>query len=499
VAACPLLALSFTCPEAEALAVPSSLGAPVILSRYCVVTVPFLDQVDQIAKRVVFSTRKAQRRIVDVGTWERIGHGALDGLPVAVLRDLVESEILVPDEEDELAAILGRNRAAVEDEDILYVVVEPTAQCQLGCSYCGQEHTAHLLSEEDQDRLVHGTRRRLEQGSYRVLRVSWFGAEPLLGLSVLRTLVPRLLALAEEFRCNYGSLMITNGLTLSDTLATELVRDLRVREFQITLDGTAEFHDARRHTKNGTSGTFERIFANIGALARRDDLRAEVIVRCNVDRRNVQGVSPLIQALARAEVLRRLADFSVAPVHDWGNDAGKYALPPEEFARLELQWLAELISLGFTPPRLIPRRRPVNCMALRPTAVLVDPFGNLYNCTEASLVPTPSPAGKAVPAHPGLTTAPYSLPLVSTAETFRIGDLKTGEQAGRRRALGDFNERVARGEYPCHSCRMLPVCGGGCPKHWLEGTPGCPSAKYNIEGRLLLSYALSRLPTTVPG
>jgi uncharacterized protein len=39
---------------------------------------------------------------------------------------------------------------------------------------------------------------------------------------------------------------------------------------------------------------------------------------------------------------------------------------------------------------------------------------------------------------------------------------------------------------------MLPVCGGLCPKSWLEGTPACPSAKFNITERLMLQYALER-------
>ena len=64
---------------------------------------------------------------------------------------------------------------------------------------------------------------------------------------------------------------------------------------------------------------------------------------------------------------------------------------------------------------------------------------------------------------------------------------------GKRDRLGNFNERIRQGEYPCSTCRMLPVCGGACPKSWLEGIEPCPSAKSNVEQRLLLSYALSRL------
>jgi hypothetical protein len=73
-----------------------------------------------------------------------------------------------------------------------------------------------------------------------------------------------------------------------------------------------------------------------------------------------------------------------------------------------------------------------------------------------------------------------------------LGTLKDGVAEERRELLGNFNSRVAQGEYPCSSCRMLPVCGGACPKKWLEGFEPCPSAKRNIKERLLLYYSQSR-------
>ncbi len=463
-----------------------------LISQNRVVTKPFLDNRDGITKRVVFATRTAQRRAIDVDTWDRIEKGDFAALPPAVLKDLADIELLLPAEEDELAVILRRNQSAIEADDVLWVVVVPTAQCQMGCGYCGQHHENHPLSSADQDRLISRTRGRLGARPHRVLRVTWFGAEPLLGLNVMRALVPRLRALAEEFGCEYRSLIITNGLNLSDTLSVELVRDLGIREFQITLDGPAEIHDGRRPMKNG-DGTFDRIFANTVALARREDLEASVLIRCNVDRRNVDGVGDLIQALARERILHRITDFYFNPVHDWGNDAGRLALPKQAFAEQEIEWLAELIALGSTPPRLIPRRRLINCMALTPQSELVDPYGQLFNCTEGCLLPAPLPQRIGAASTFGPENLAVRLPLASTSATYVIGDLASGEQPGRRQLLGDFNARVARGEYACSTCKLFPVCGGCCPKHWLEGGTPCPSAKHNIEARLLLSYAVSRL------
>jgi uncharacterized protein len=463
-----------------------------ILSRYHVVTQPCLDHQDGVAKRVVFATRTAQRRVVDVDTWDRIAQGDVGSLPPPVARDLADIELLVPADEDEAATILQRNQAAIENDDSLVVVVEPTALCQLACDYCGQHHERQSLAAENQERLIRRTRGLLEARFYRIIRVRWYGGEPLLGLDVIRALTPRFQALAEEFHCQYHSLITTNGLELSGEVAAELSQELGVKTFGITLDGTAETHDARRATQGG-GRTFDRIFANIVSLVRREDLEAAVWIRCNVDRRNAHAVSPLIETLARERILYRLGDFYVAPVHNWGNDASRLALPKEEFAELETRWLAELIALGFTPPTLIPRRREINCMALTTHGVVVDPYGQLFSCTEASLVPAPPPTRTPGSKPANQQGSGYQLPILSTSATYALGQLRDGEQQGRRQLLGDFNARVARDEYACSTCRMLPVCGGSCPKQWLEGGVPCPSTKYNIEARLLLAYALHRL------
>ena len=74
-----------------------------------------------------------------------------------------------------------------------------------------------------------------------------------------------------------------------------------------------------------------------------------------------------------------------------------------------------------------------------------------------------------------------------------IDHLSGQKMPGKWETFGNFNAEVRQGKYPCSTCRMLPVCGGSCPKQWREGIEPCPSAKQNIEQRLLLSYAVSRI------
>ncbi|HCA26099.1 MAG TPA: radical SAM/SPASM domain-containing protein [Betaproteobacteria bacterium] len=440
------------------------------LSDYHIVSPPFFDKTLNTAKRVIFSARTAQARTLDEAAWQFLETRRFHELPSPMVDELREIEFIVPKEEDELRLVLDRHDQAAHADPALYLVVQPTAWCQLACDYCGQSHTRRQLSPTHQARFIAEAQEKLAAHPYRYLQVSWFGAEPLVGMSIIRRMTPQFQALAEQFGVRYGSKIVTNGMLLRPDIATELIQSLGVKHIEVTLDGVGEAHDARRPTKKGQH-SFERIFANVAALAKRDDLEVELSIRCNVDRRNRDSISPLLRRLAAEGVQRRVL-FYVAPVHSWGNDAHRESLTAEEFAQWELQWFAEMIELEFRL-RVLPGLKKAVCMSVSPTSTLIDANGELFNCTEASYVPA------------------YGNP-----NRYAIGAIAHGEQPGKREQLSQFNTHIRQGEYACHSCRMLPVCGGCCPKLWKEDISPCPMPKYNIENRLLLQYCLSRQQQT---
>jgi uncharacterized protein len=134
-----------------------------------------------------------------------------------------------------------------------------------------------------------------------------------------------------------------------------------------------------------------------------------------------------------------------------------------EFAELEIEWIIEMYKNGFQP-FLYPGRVKSVCMAVSPTSEMYDAYGNVFNCTEVSYVP------------------------VYENTNYVLGNLKKDEKINTERMHTNWNDQILNNEFQCHSCKMLPVCGGGCPKQWHEGRAACPSPKYNIKERLLLSY-----------
>lgn len=441
------------------------------LSRYTVVSEPVCDKDTGAAYRIVFSTRSLEVFAASAGLWEIVEAGELERLPAGMTERLHNAEILVAEEEDELSAVLARSRDAIADATTLYECIQPTAACQLGCNYCGQRHSATKLSEKHQDELVERIDGRLS--GCRKLDICWFGAEPLLGLSILRRLTHRLRDVALLHDCEYQARVVTNGMLLTPEVARELVRELDVREIEVTLDGPPAAHDSRRHTKAGAP-TFETIFTNLLALVRDDTLRVQWVVRCNVDRRNVEHVPEFVEMLAAARLQGRISVY-FAPIHDWGNGADSLAVPADDYAALEVDWLALLALRGFAAP-FLPGAKPIVCMAVNPRAELIDPSGDLYNCTEVPLVPS---YGK--------------------ENAYSMGGLANPHSSPSARRLAGFLDDVEQRQFPCASCPMLPVCGGACPKQWYEGRVPCPSTKRNMKERLILAWALNRIGAPVLG
>ncbi len=234
-------------------------------------------------------------------------------------------------------------------------------------------------------------------------------------------------------------------------------------EAEVTLDGPASVHDARRMSKRGF-GTFERIFRNVVAVSRETALK--LTVRCNVDRDNVRDVEPLVRALAGAGLVGRIG-FYCAPIHSWGNDAHERGLSRAEYADWDIRWLALLAELGFDPA-LCPGRKKIVCLAVRRDGELIDAYGTSYTCTEVSYVKT------------------YGEP---NLYAIRLPGEQQRRPSGHAAALAGFNEAILSGDQkPCAECAMLPVCGGMCPKAWREGFEPCPPAKLNMPRRLQMIY-----------
>jgi uncharacterized protein len=396
---------------------------------------------------------------------DKLKDGRFSSLPITLFEELLQMEAIVPEDEDELQTIVDRTRSNIIDHKILSIAVLPSANCQLGCGYCGQSHSKKNISDELEEKILARTEHSLSLGLYETLEVAWFGGEPLMGLSRIYSMAPKLMQLAEKYNCKYISHMTTNGMSLKKEIFFELNKIYKVNWFEITLDGTAEYHNAKRHTKEKYD-TFDIILNNAESIVKSEQFVPGMLnIRCNVDRENHEGVSPLMKLLVEKEIFHKVKFYTVG-VYSWGNDAHTTALKKEEYAEMEIGWLIEMFNYGKNLG-IIPGVEEFACYALMPHTELYDAYGNVYDCSEIPLVPS-----------------------YKEKNQLRLG---TADHVGafplEDKQFYNWPERIkADKNLWCSKCKMLPVCGGSCPKQWHEGRPACPSFKFNMEDRIALTY-----------
>ncbi len=172
----------------------------------------------------------------------------------------------------------------------------------IGCGYCGQEHSKDSLKSDYSEKLLLRLESKIKNNpQLNNLNIGWFGAKALMGLKEIKSLAPMLIDLASKNNMSYNSKIVTNGLSLKKDIFLDLVKNYKINTFEVTLDGTAEYHDKRRYLKSGEK-SFDIIVKNlteIFAIENYNELGVSFTIRCNVDKTNYEGVIPLIEELTQ--------------------------------------------------------------------------------------------------------------------------------------------------------------------------------------------------------
>jgi uncharacterized protein len=390
---------------------------------------------------------KADRILADPVLPSRKGEARLTDL-------FVENGFLVPQNVDEAARLEREYRQSMDAEPVLSLTILPTLACNLGCSYCyegrpGPEHMSGAVEAA----LITFVRERLTHGS-RGMSVIWYGGEPLLRKETIGTLSREFLQLCEARQADYEAAIITNGYLLDQATAAWL-KGLGVKTAQITLDGPADIHDARRPLATG-GRTFRTILANITAAA--DVL--DIGVRVNVDVRNRDAVARLLDVLVAEGVAEKVTIYP-AMTESYGPGCGcgdQHRLGRERFSLLSLEASLELTRRGLSDPQR-PEARFLPCGAVRRASAIVTPSGGLAACWARVSWPD---------RYIGHVLSPM---------TAAIED--------ERRLWFGFDPF----QLECRDCKVLPICMGACPHlHFERGLLDCPAWKHHPEEHILNFY-----------
>jgi uncharacterized protein len=307
-----------------------------------------------------------------------------------------------------------------------------TYNCNLACTYCYEgkgEIECKTADEKTAHCAIQFIKNLTENNNSESLHIELFGGEPLLNMPINLLVVKKLSTWCQENNKNFSVNAITNG-----TLSTEKnVEDLAQYNcsFLVTLDGPKEIHDRRRIYKNG-SGTFDDI---IEGLHRVRDLDLGLMIRINVDEANKEHIIPLFEYLKDNDlsnvVISIKSVFKISPACL----SYSYCMPDMEGKRVVTSLYTVARSMGFRaedPEKPSPLGA---CSAQKASYFTIDPYLRLFKC---AILP------------------PYEKNCVGTVS------IKDANPMFNHVNI-DFLSRDPMIIEPCSTCKLVPVCRGGCP------------------------------------
>jgi uncharacterized protein len=351
-----------------------------------------------------------------------------------LLKQMAIGRMLVRDDTDELKVLAQTYESSRHDTSRLGLTIITSLGCNFDCPYCFEAKHPSIMEENVQQAVLQILDDQLPKISS--FHVSWFGGEPLVGKQPLLTLSDAFIQRCDRAEVYYSSDIITNGYLLDEETCAQL-RDRRVGNAQVTLDGPPEIHDRMRPLAGGR-GSFRQIVRNLHHAINYLD----IIIRVNVDTENFGCVEQLLKLLAAVGFAGKLTVYpgQIVGVND-GVSAPSATYKTQcftnpEFAQATLEFGSLAAHYGFSGPSL-PQPTATPCTAVRANELVVGSKGELYKCWQS------------VGNHLEVTG--------------HINDYQNPN--GRLQRWLKYNP-FANAE--CRSCIALPVCMGGCAHHAMD-------------------------------
>lgn len=333
------------------------------------------------------------------------------------------------------------------------LMLVPTYSCNLACTYCYQGRGAdssqavpvnmdsrpNLITEEIVDAFFDYAKINFTQGSVKPF-ITLFGGEPLVNSPAQRKIINYIIDRCSEE--NYEFSAVTNGYDFLEYV--DMLKKVKVKEIQFTLDGSRDIHDNRRATVN-KKGTFDRIIAGIEAAVNN---KMPVNLRSVVDMENIRDIVHLAEFLDKKGWLDLPPELFKTQIGRNYELFDCYAKPQHLMTQVEL-W-GEFAALSRSYPVLAKFHRPDfkgirhlvdtgemymasfdTCPACK-TEWVFDLYGNIYGCTAS--------CGR---------------------EEYLLGAFWP-EIRLNHKAVETWQKRDVKSIPRCRECKYDVICGGGC-------------------------------------
>lgn len=418
---------------------------------------------------VIYNTNSgAVLMIRDRNIWNFLttGEGSLpddeDLLP------LVDAGVCVESFEEEFGRIRARYERAIYHSDTLHVTILPTEACNFACPYCFVwEKTPTFMSNEVYAKIQKYIRQTVtENKEIKRVMLNWFGGEPTLCTNSICTFMKELSSWTEQQGLMIEASITTNGFLLNVDNFCMLYRS-NVTHYQVTVDGTKEAHNSGRPLKNG-GGSYSTILENLIAIHNLpQNYEYQMDIRCNFRKSTVQAVTDFINVFKNEFASDERFHIYCRPVYAYETKENDVENMLNDIFSLE-DGLAQQNAFANMIEEIRPRtseRRIVAplpqptlcwCNADIESTVMIGTKGDIYICDTL--------AGEA-------------------NSIGRLSDEGIETQSSVRFNIFE-DDRTKK----CMTCKLLPICMGGCMRNRINGEAQCFWTPEGIQKTLESSY-----------
>lgn len=192
-------------------------------------------------------------------------------------KELIKKGILVDEGVNENLKLYTQITDELAPSD-LSLVISITEKCNFLCKYCYESHNNMSITPEVKEKIIEFVRHNIHK--YTAFEATWFGGEPLLMFDDIKEMSKEFMKICAFNKRYYKSSITTNGYLLDVDTFKELLK-LRIRTYQITIDGTEPMHNMQRPLAGGQP-TFKRIYDNLMEIKKLKNHNFHIVIRSNL-------------------------------------------------------------------------------------------------------------------------------------------------------------------------------------------------------------------------
>ncbi|MBN9284786.1 MULTISPECIES: radical SAM protein [Flavobacterium] len=370
------------------------------------------------------------KELLEAGISEGIDN--LQEIYPAFYEHLIDNKFLVEESLNEVEAVKKISTGVDESLRFYTLTINPTMNCNFKCYYCYETHIKKSRMEVGEiqriQKFIDNTASKKELEEF---TLSFFGGEPLLYFN--RNVIPVIdhFLISCKINNKAGNIAFTtNGYLINQEFIDYFdSKDIKC-SLQITLDGYREEHDKVRYVSK-TKGSYFEIIKNVKLLIQNHFF---VTLRINYTDDNLEDTNkiPLDFADVADDIKEKYLIFDFHRV--WQNDQ------LDDLNLMLDKNLAAIRDDGFNAKGTYsPNNVYDSCYADKRNSVVINYNGDIFKCTAR--------------------------------------DFETVNRAGYIDEEGglvwenDYLERRMSAKFrnkPCLSCKIMPLCNGGCSQHAME-------------------------------